>query len=240
MSDIEKLAKKWCSSSLRKHYSFSLGQLEKLIEAYHAEQQRQEQEPLAYIHRNEYDEYRLEPMDSFKIKSIPRNVDIHLFTTPPDQSKLIESQASEIAELKEKITTELKRGGSYKTLVASLEGQLEHYRAQDYSLAKHRLDTLENTLNSEKEMNETLTNENTALQSHINELREALETISDTLDIHTVNQIADATLASTPSQSLQAHDDEVIERCAVIAEDGADSASSYQAVEAIRALKGTS
>jgi len=44
--DIEKLAKKWCSSSLRKHYSFSLGQLEKLIEAYHAEQQRQEQEPV--------------------------------------------------------------------------------------------------------------------------------------------------------------------------------------------------
>jgi len=36
-------------------------------------------EPVAYIHRNEYDEYRLEPMDNFKITSIPRDLDIPLY-----------------------------------------------------------------------------------------------------------------------------------------------------------------
>ena len=34
---------------------------------------------LAIMHRNEYDEYRLEPADDFKIKSIPPNVDIPLY-----------------------------------------------------------------------------------------------------------------------------------------------------------------
>ena len=41
-----------------------------------------EQEPVAYIHRNEYNEYRLEPHDNFDIKSIPFNVDVLLFKTP--------------------------------------------------------------------------------------------------------------------------------------------------------------
>ena len=41
-----------------------------------------EQEPVAYIHRNEYNEYRLEPHDNFDIKSIPLNVDVLLFKTP--------------------------------------------------------------------------------------------------------------------------------------------------------------
>ena len=36
-------------------------------------------EPVAYIHRNEYNEYRLEPHDNFDIKSIPFNVDVPLF-----------------------------------------------------------------------------------------------------------------------------------------------------------------
>lgn len=41
---------------------------------------KQEQgEPVAYIHRNEYNEYRLEPHDNFDIKSIPFNVDVPLF-----------------------------------------------------------------------------------------------------------------------------------------------------------------
>ena len=43
---------------------------------------KQEQgEPVAYIHRNEYNEYRLEPHDNFDIKSIPFNVDVPLYTT---------------------------------------------------------------------------------------------------------------------------------------------------------------
>ena len=41
-----------------------------------------EQEPVAYIHRNEYNEYRLEPHDNFDIKSIPFNVDVALFKAP--------------------------------------------------------------------------------------------------------------------------------------------------------------
>ena len=39
-------------------------------------------EPVATIHRNEYNEYRLEPHDNFDIKSIPFNVDVPLYTTP--------------------------------------------------------------------------------------------------------------------------------------------------------------
>ena len=40
------------------------------------------QEPVAYIHRNEWNEYRLEPMDDFNITTIPWNVDILLYTHP--------------------------------------------------------------------------------------------------------------------------------------------------------------
>jgi hypothetical protein len=42
----------------------------------------QEQEPVAIVHRNEYNEYRLEPHDNFDIKSIPFNVDVPLFKSP--------------------------------------------------------------------------------------------------------------------------------------------------------------
>ena len=42
----------------------------------------QTQEPVAYIHRNEYNEYRLEPHDNFDIKSIPFNIDVPLFKSP--------------------------------------------------------------------------------------------------------------------------------------------------------------
>ena len=35
--------------------------------------------PVAYIHRNDYNEYRLEPTDAFKVTDIPKNVDIPLY-----------------------------------------------------------------------------------------------------------------------------------------------------------------
>ena len=64
------------------------------------------------------------------------------------------------------------------------------------------------------------------LRAHINVLREALEgTVSslegyrnniDDLQLCDAERIAQQALAKTPAQSLQAHDDEVIERCAVI------------------------
>ena len=53
---------------------------------YEMAQSKQEQgEPVAIIHRNEYNEYRLEPHDNFDIKSIPFNVDVSLYTTPQPQ-----------------------------------------------------------------------------------------------------------------------------------------------------------
>ena len=159
------------------------------------------------------------------------NYNIHDVTLWAWQAAKADSE-QEIAELKEKLTTELKRGGSYKLLVSSLEGQLEHYRNQDYTLAKARLDTLEQSLNSEREMNEILTNEITELQAHINDLREALKSLHDDIaEYQKLNNIggyenqcmkqARQALATTPAQSLQAHDNEVIEKCAKVCDDRA-------------------
>ena len=47
-----------------------------------AQPKEPKQEPVAIIHRNEYNEYRLEPHDNFDIKSIPFNVDVSLFKSP--------------------------------------------------------------------------------------------------------------------------------------------------------------
>jgi len=107
-----------------------------------------------------------------------------------DSESILKQQQNTIADLKEKLNTELKRVNSYKNLVASLEGQVSHYSKKDYSLA------------SEQEMNEVLTNENTELQAHINVLREALEKIVG----HDMacSVIAKQALASTPAQSLAA------------------------------------
>ena len=46
-----------------------------------------EQEPVAYIHRNEFNEYRLEPTDNFKITDLPVGVEMMLYTTPPQRKK---------------------------------------------------------------------------------------------------------------------------------------------------------
>ncbi len=151
-------------------------------------------------------------------------------------AKVLEDKEREVAELKEKLTTELKRGGSYKLLVSSLEGQLEHYRSQDYTLAKARLDTLEQSLNSEREMNEILTNENTELQAYINDLRETLEEIIKyTPETFWQNKAAQQALSKTPAQSLQQFENEVIESCAKVL----DERKLTGTAEAIRALKVT-
>jgi hypothetical protein len=47
---------------------------------------------VAIIHRNEYNEYRLEPHDNFDIKSIPFNVDVPLYTTPQQRKPLTEQE----------------------------------------------------------------------------------------------------------------------------------------------------
>ena len=69
----------------------------------YAEQQRQEQEPVAECIEVEYKVDSFSDGTRIDIEILPnaklKNGD-KLFITPPDQSKLIESQASEIAELK--------------------------------------------------------------------------------------------------------------------------------------------
>ena len=56
-----------------------------------------EQEPVAIIHRNEYNEYRLEPHDNFDIKSIPFNIDVPLFKSP-QRKPLTDEQRKEISK----------------------------------------------------------------------------------------------------------------------------------------------
>ena len=51
-----------------------------------------EQEPVAYIHRNEFNEYRLEPTDNFKITDLPVGVEMMLYTTPPQRKPLTDEQ----------------------------------------------------------------------------------------------------------------------------------------------------
>ena len=53
---------------------------------------REEQEPVAYIHRNEFNEYRLEPTDNFKITDLPVGVEMMLYTTPPQRKPLTDEQ----------------------------------------------------------------------------------------------------------------------------------------------------
>jgi len=44
-------------------------------------QMAQPEQPVAYIHRNEFNEYRLEPTDNFKITDLPVGVEMMLYTT---------------------------------------------------------------------------------------------------------------------------------------------------------------
>jgi hypothetical protein len=59
-------------------------------------EQAEKQEPVAYIHRNEYNEYRLEPHDNFDIKNIPFNVDVLLYTSPLQRQPLTDEEIMEI------------------------------------------------------------------------------------------------------------------------------------------------
>ena len=82
--------------------------------------------------------------------------------------------------------------------------------------------------------------ENLDLKAHINVLREALSAIRvwceqpDTDLEDSIGKLSCEALASTPAQSLQAHDNEVIERCAQLCENQWDVDS---AAADIRKLK---
>lgn len=80
----------------RSHNGFdfiaSLSELEAFAKAYKTASdeksisQNEQQEAVAYIYRNEYNEYRLEPADNFNIKTIPMNEHILLYKSPPKQA----------------------------------------------------------------------------------------------------------------------------------------------------------
>ena len=92
---------------------------------------------------------------------------------------------------------------------------------------------------------------NNELSASINVLREALNAMRDTFDIggdvtsveNNALYKADKALASTPAQSLQAHDDEVIEMVVTLLKDSAwgDGIIDMRVsdlIEDVRALKG--
>lgn len=60
-----------------------------------------------------------------------------------------------------------KQFSSALLLAKSLESQLKHYRNKDYSLAEKRLESLEAALESERDMNAIITNENQQLQTQL-------------------------------------------------------------------------
>lgn len=113
--------------------------------------------------------------------------------------------------------------------------------AQEHSKCVDKLVKENSELKAIIEMgNDVEAMEITQLKAHINELREALERINHAAKgiamsyIHT--QCKEA-LAKTPAQSLQAHDDEVIERCAKVCENSDRHRGEYFATK-IRTLKG--
>ena len=90
---------------------------------------------------------------------------------------------------------------------------------------------------------EKLQAKNSELSVSINVLREALESLLDYgKSPRMSDEIAWEVLRATPAQSLQAHDDEVIERCAEICisiqPDYVDNSVYHECAKAIQALKG--
>jgi Flp pilus assembly CpaE family ATPase len=81
---------------------------------------------------------------------------------------------------------------------------------------------------------ESYENKFNQMQAQINELREALEVCK--YDCHTgeVIGVAQQALAKIPAQSLQEHDNEVIEKCAKVC----DEHGAIWVAKSIRALKG--
>lgn len=111
-----------------------------------------------------------------------------------------------------------------KLYIHGLKGECEDMGVTDICVALARKDTL----------NKELKADNERLQAQINELRGALKdiTTADEMGVcdsgYTAIYIARKALSKTPAQCLQEHDNEVIERCAKVADE-----QGY-----IRALKG--
>ena len=98
----------------------------------------EKQEPLAYVHRNEYNEYRLEPTDNFKIEDLPVGVEVMLYRQPqpkrecdmgvmciecPDAQPKKEWEGLSVFEVNELVeNTEYE---DYRTLVETTEAKLK-------------------------------------------------------------------------------------------------------------------
>jgi predicted RNase H-like nuclease (RuvC/YqgF family) len=68
-----------------------------------------------------------------------------------------------------------KQAYALNTINESLQAQIAFYREQDYRLRQKRLDELRSSLDSEKAMNETLTNENESLRAQLAECQKDAE-----------------------------------------------------------------
>ena len=127
----------------------------------------------------------------------------------------IENLEREVAELKERLHE------------LAADWQVKHYEIEELKVNNKLIAELESDYNR-------ILSDFLELQAHINLLREAFEEIDmqlkngfvrcktcgdqeNTKDFDCRIWIADA-LASTPAQSLQVHDNEVIERCAKVVE----------------------
>ena len=122
-----------------------------------------------------------------------------------------------IAELKQRALEESNKYVAYCDLAEAKIAELKANTSQMVQAVSRVADAREAGME----------NEIIALQKHINVLREALEKLAGTNGY--VKSVALQALASTPAQSLQEHDNEVIERCAVAME-------NYHVLEGIQAM----
>lgn len=132
MIDIEKLAKEHCHhQQSADQFSITLYGLKQFAEAYHAEKQRQEQEPVGWMNSDNGVVIGLakkSQVDMYRCFNVP------LYTTPPNQSKLIESQAQEITRLKEMLDEQ-------KVIITVLKGVCGDMGTSDMFTALIRKDS---------------------------------------------------------------------------------------------------
>jgi DNA repair exonuclease SbcCD ATPase subunit len=136
-----------------------------------------------------------------------------------------------------------------ETIIQRLERERKDLCGTLSLLAKERAEIAR--LKAQAALDESLLAESTRtiqeLEAHINDLRETLEKYEDLINyqytgsseaisaLQDASNLAEKILAKTSAQSLQAHDDEVIERCAKVCD---KCRTTIGAGHFIRALKG--
>ena len=205
--DNELISRKALLNAMRKEDVLKVYECIQLVKsAPPAEQQRQEQEPVGYV-TDENDFY------DFKPTWLSENQFKAVYTTPPDQSKLIESQASEIAELKAD-------RDEWKDATISANRRFEIAEQLNFEQKAH-INELRGDLEYIKRHNK---------EGVINYRIEQALAATPAQYINNDVQIFD-------KKSLARHDDETIERCAKVVEEVSNNAYCVLAVDKIRALK---